>query len=192
MKIHGNIEAGGDFQTAAYFVHSIHGWKSMATLKHKPEKEIETCKHCIHGWKSMATLKQWRAFLTSSDVTCIHGWKSMATLKLPVWSRWRYRKYCSIHGWKSMATLKHDSISLSPRSSSWVSMDENPWQHWSLEPLEKLGISTAIGIHGWKSMATLKRCIYPHPAPATCRIHGWKSMATLKHLCPARASPGCL
>ena len=109
MKIHGNIEA-----------------------QRRPNGRDAHCLSSIHGWKSMATLKQYIPWKRIKMMHCIHGWKSMATLKLCVSSS-LFPILSGIHGWKSMATLKqwHESAWTIWRTYL-VSMDENPWQHWSL------------------------------------------------------------
>ena len=87
------------------------------------------------------------------------------------------RNSTSIHGWKSMATLKHDNPDEWNRAAGrypWmkihgnieakggggendrihmpVSMDENPWQHWSKKEIGKLKVISSeypwMKIHG--------------------------------------------
>ena len=106
MKIHGNIEAGEQIMISISEI--------LVSMDENP-------------WQ------HWSSFTSggySSLAIRIHGWKSMATLKLSssteeTTTSFTY-PWMKIHGnieaWEFSGDLRKKPI---------VSMDENPWQHWS-------------------------------------------------------------
>ena len=113
------------------------------------------------------------------NLLCIHGWKSMATLKHVTLAVRAYRSLRRIHGWKSMATLKLTVILPFAFSLFTVSMDENPWQHWSMIDYTNLKTVYEVSMdenpwQHWSCLTEGDKKIY------RSGIHGWKSMATLK------------
>ena len=104
-------------------------------------------------WQHWSEMVKFTLFVRLS---CIHGWKSMATLKhkfleskSSIWE--------STYPWMKIHGNIEAVRSWQPSNTALlVSMDENPWQHWSWQPYEPEH-HLSYGIHGWKSMATLKR-----------------------------------
>ena len=151
MKIHGNIEAHRCH--VSFIITHQYPWMKIHGNIEAEMRGIIGKIHALYPWMKIHGNIEARmqSSVLQAFVYCIHGWKSMATLK----------------------QIIDDRLFISREQ---VSMDENPWQHWSNST--NLGfVPEKPSIHGWKSMATLKHkalrkvdrfhCLYPW-----MKIHG--------------------